>query len=257
MRLGLLVLSLLCQLIFYKSWGGQSWPQPPFRRLDRLDSRSAGTIARPTIVNFVRKGKLPERPQGWLIVPGVRVGPLTASTGRADLDRIFGVSQVTDRAIDTGDGSVRAGTIVHPSDASESLGILWVDDSRTRPDQVILCYGRISGPCRWHTVSGIGIETSLQELEKANGRPFLVLGFERDFAGTVLSWQGGNLAREFEGRGRLVLRLSPKSGEELARLLTPEEEAAILADRIASDHPAIRKVNPVVNRILFVFPAQR
>src|SRR5262245_45207029 len=29
-------------------WGGQSWPQPPFRPLDPLESGSAGRIARPT-----------------------------------------------------------------------------------------------------------------------------------------------------------------------------------------------------------------
>ncbi len=35
-------------------WGGQSWPQPPFRRLDPLESGSAGKIARPTICAKVR-----------------------------------------------------------------------------------------------------------------------------------------------------------------------------------------------------------
>src|SRR5262245_13828482 len=34
--------------------GGQSWPQPPFRRLDPLESGSAGRIARPTISSTKR-----------------------------------------------------------------------------------------------------------------------------------------------------------------------------------------------------------
>jgi len=29
-------------------WGSQSWPRPPFRRLDKLESLSAGRNARPT-----------------------------------------------------------------------------------------------------------------------------------------------------------------------------------------------------------------
>src|SRR5215813_6795035 len=33
-------------------WGGQSWPQPPFRRLRLLESGSAGRIARPTIAGL-------------------------------------------------------------------------------------------------------------------------------------------------------------------------------------------------------------
>jgi predicted nucleotidyltransferase len=39
-------------------WGGQSWPQPPIRRLDRLDSLSAGKMARPTCRQDRRIGKL-------------------------------------------------------------------------------------------------------------------------------------------------------------------------------------------------------
>jgi len=191
----------------------------------------------------------------WLIVPGVRIGPLTASTGRLQLERLFGVSQVADREIDIGDGSSRPGTVVHGEDPSAALAILWSDNQRTRPDQVLICYGRITGPCRWRTASGFGIETSLADLEKANGAPFLVLGMQRDFSGTVLSWQGGKLGREFEANGRLVLRLGPKSGDDalLSARLTPSEEAAVLADRIASDHPAMRKLSLSVNRLLMVF----
>src|SRR5262249_10355717 len=35
-------------LVQSRLWGGQSWPQPPFRRLDSLESESAGRVARPT-----------------------------------------------------------------------------------------------------------------------------------------------------------------------------------------------------------------
>jgi hypothetical protein len=187
----------------------------------------------------------------WVVVPGIRIGPLTALSGRSDLDKIFDTSQVLDQSINTGDGNLRAGTIVRGGDPSEALGILWTDEQRSRPWQVLLCYGRTEGPCRWHVSnSGIGINTSLDELEKLNGRPFVLLGFERDFAGTVLSWQGGKLERELEGTGRLVLRLNSSGLSKLS----PANEAALLSDRIASDHAALRKLRPRVYQILMVFP---
>jgi hypothetical protein len=192
----------------------------------------------------------------WVIVPGVRVGPLTASSGRADLERIFGAAPMVDRAIDMGDDSARPGTVVYPNDPSATLAIVWRDETRRLPEQVLVCYGLARGAaCRWRTASGIGINTSLRELENANGRPFLLLGFERDFAGTVMSWEGGKLARELEETGRLVLRLSAKTSgnEQFIPPLTASEEAAVLAERIPSDHPAMRKLNPGVYSILVVF----
>jgi hypothetical protein len=42
---------------YFFSWGGQSWPQPPFRRLDQLESWSAGRIARPTSVSDLLSGE--------------------------------------------------------------------------------------------------------------------------------------------------------------------------------------------------------
>ncbi len=193
----------------------------------------------------------------WLIVPGVRIGPLTASSARADLGRIFGAASISDRAIDMGEDNSRPGTVVYADDPSRTLAIVWKDEARTRPEQVLVCYGIPRGaPCRWRTASGIGMNISLLDLENANGRPFLLLGLERDFAGTVMSWEGGKLTLELEGTGRLVLRLSPKTDEEgrFRPRLNPSEEAAALAERIPSDHPAMRKLNPAVYRILLVFP---
>jgi hypothetical protein len=193
----------------------------------------------------------------WIIVPGVRIGPLNASSGRADLARIFGPAPVVDRAIDMGDETSRPGTVVYPDNPSETLAIVWRNETRSRPEQVLICYGLTRGaPCRWRTASGIGMNTSLRDLESANGRPFLLLGFERDFAGTVMSWESGKLERELEGTGRLVLRLSPKTDGDgqFIPALTPAEEAAVLAERVPSDLLAMRKLNPMVYRILMVFP---
>jgi len=53
-------------------WGGQSWPQPPFRRPDRLESRSAGRIACPTV-------------RSNLVVRKKRVASGFSPSGRAQL----------------------------------------------------------------------------------------------------------------------------------------------------------------------------
>ena len=140
----------------------------------------------------------------WLIVPGVRIGPLTGSSTRNSLQRMFAATKISDQPIDMGDGSSRPGTVVNADDPAAALAIIWSDETRMRPEQVFVCYGLIDTSCRWHTASAIGMNSRLSDLEKANGKPFVLLGFERDFAGTVISWEGGKLAREFEGAGRLV-----------------------------------------------------
>ena len=58
----------------------------------------------------------------WLIVPGQRVGPITAATTRADLDSIFGKENVQERNLD-GNGGPEAATVVFAADTSAALAI--------------------------------------------------------------------------------------------------------------------------------------
>src|SRR5215469_14891647 len=116
----------------------------------------------------------------WLIVPGQRVGPITASTTRADLDTIFGKENVQERNLDISEGP-EAATVVFGNDASAALAITW---DRERPLTIHICFGTQTGPCRWRTAGGIRIGLLIRELEKLNEKSFQLTGFGGEPQGT-------------------------------------------------------------------------
>jgi hypothetical protein len=140
----------------------------------------------------------------WLIVPGQRVGPVTATTSRADLDAVFGKENVQERNPDVS-GGPEAATVVYPNDASAALAVTW---DRERPAAIRICFGTQTGPCRWRTASGIRIGMSIRELDKLNGKSFQVDGFNQE-QGKVSSWRHGALEEDPAACGHLVVGLAP------------------------------------------------
>src|SRR5271166_2376187 len=61
----------------------------------------------------------------WLIVPGVRVGPVTARTVRGDLQRLFPQSTVGEGELELDEGMVFPATMVARGTPAESLAIVW------------------------------------------------------------------------------------------------------------------------------------
>lgn len=192
----------------------------------------------------------------WLIVPGERVGPISAQTVRADVSRSFAPNAIEDDAIELDEGIVQPATLISKGVASESLAIIWNGkDPGAHPKQIFLCRGRRRGECRWHTASGISDGTRLSELESLNGKPFTLSGFGMNYGGNVQSWDGGRLER-LECGGRLTLTLDGERqrGGSLTVELTSGERHSITGDKpVSSTTPALRKVNPAVTEMVFYF----
>src|SRR5258707_5699156 len=108
----------------------------------------------------------------WTIVPGLRVGPITASTTREDLRRSFPTDAVQDDEIELDEGMLQKATLVYRGDPSKMLAISWNDEHH--PKQVFVYFGRRRGPCRWELQNGIKVGTRLAELEKLNGGPLTI-----------------------------------------------------------------------------------
>ena len=148
-----------------------------------------------------------EPPLDFLIVPGVRVGAVMKQTTEKALKSLYGDDEVTQIDIELGEGETEQGTALFPKDPTRTLHILWHSDSRT--PRVIYVRGRV-----WRTADGIGLGTSLKELENQNGGLFTLLGFMWDYSGTVVSWDGGTLEGKLDKDGRVLLRLSPPEGTD-------------------------------------------
>ena len=154
------------------------------------------------LANLARAQKM-----DWLIVPGQRVGPITASTTRAELDAMFGKENVQERNLGISQGP-EAATVVFGDDASVALAITW---DRERPSTIHICFGTQTGPCRWRTAGGIRIGLPIRELEKLNEKSFQLTGFGGEPQGTVISWRKGQLEEDPAMCGHLVVRLTPSS----------------------------------------------
>ena len=186
----------------------------------------------------------------WRIVPGERVGPITAATTRADLSRLFQGAPAKDDEIELAEG------VLEPATHIADLAIVWSGKSAdAHPSRIFICRGRRRTSCQWQTSDKITLGVRLDRLEQLNGRPFSISGFGFDYGGNVLSWNGGKLAR-LDCGPRLVLTLDGDRGRDgrLTLDLTPDERHSITGDKpVASDTPAMRKVNPSVTEMVFQF----
>lgn len=188
----------------------------------------------------------------WLIVPGQRVGPVTAATTRAGLDAIFGKENVQDRNPDINEGP-EAATVVFADDASAALAVTW---DRERVSAIHICYATQTGPCRWRTASGIRLGLPMQELQKLNEKPFQISGYGSVGGGAVMSWRHGALEEDPAACGHLIVRLTPAA--ELAGSNMSKDEQSLYKQvqgekPYSSNYLPLLELNPIVSALELQF----
>ncbi|HEX8141671.1 MAG TPA: hypothetical protein VF553_03690 [Pyrinomonadaceae bacterium] len=186
----------------------------------------------------------------YQIIPRVRVGAITPATSEAALKRIYGRRNVRSTRVSLGEGEYEPGTSIYPDDPARRIEIVWKDARRKRFPKRIQLTGEKS---IWRTREGISLGTRLRELERINGEPFVLLGFSWDYEGTIVSWEGGRLEREFGKDDRAVLlRLS---SDQTYGGVSDEDASSVLGDReFPSSNPVMQRINPKVYQIIVEFP---
>jgi hypothetical protein len=172
-----------------------------------------------------------------LIVPGQRVGALLKSTPPRDIAKIFGAAAVKYGKVPMAEGQEAPGAFVHKGTADElQVGFT----AKSRRIEYITIVGR-----NWRTADGIRIGTTLAELERINGGPFTLSGFDWDYGGIVQTKAPGKLPR--------FLSISTRTVNSQA--VPPNEYTQISGDRqISSRHPVLAKVGVVVIRLSMAWP---
>ena len=198
----------------------------------------------------------PTKPDRWLVVPGKRVGPLTAQTRRADLVRIFGAKNVKDAMRSAGgDSEPEPATTIFPGKPDAELTIFWVrkieSQKRVTSDQTIdvvdLCPA--AHTCKWHLASGLSLGSSLRQLEAWNGGAFVLTGFGWDYSGTVVDWKKGKLDPLLRTCRRLMTRVDWQETDK-ATAAEKIDYNAVTGDRdILSSEPAMQRLNPRIYQI--------
>ena len=193
----------------------------------------------------------------WIIVPGERVGRITAATTATDLISVYGATNVRNEEVYLGEGFSEMGTGLYLSDESKTLRILWQDpEEKARPASI-----QITGATSvWKTEAGITLGTPLTKVQELNGKPFKLFGFEWDYGGTLSDGNNGNikgLAHEDPEKGFLPAYLSltfqpdyegkPDFPQEKMRQVSGDTE-------FSSDHPVMQELDPLVYSITVSFP---
>lgn len=142
-----------------------------FRNGKRIGTLACGSGAKPAQATR----------RSWVIVPGVRFGPITGRTTLRDLRRIYGARNVSVRMIQLphADFGRQRGAVVFPGTAREAK---------------VIFKGRNQGPAHvvveragsvWRTDRGLRIGMGLKRLERILGGPFGISGFGRDGGGSI------------------------------------------------------------------------
>ena len=173
-----------------------------------------------------------------IIIPNERVGLITSSTTKSALNKLYDKGNIREYVVFSYEGFDIKGTEVIFDNTADNITIEWNDGNLT--PKII----RIKNPnSNWKTKEGVGIGSTIKEVEKANGKPFTIYGYEIDayLAGTVKNWNSGNL----QG-----LNLQFKITKEIPG----EVYMKIMGDRgILSNNPLLEKAGLQVENITVGF----
>lgn len=182
-----------------------------------------------------------------VILPGERVGPVTAETSHADLVATFGAERVRSAAAVIGEGFCAHGAILFPG-TPHAIEVAWTDSSAVRPSRATVA--GVGG--RWRTSSGVRVGTTLEELVRIQGEPVAFTGFAWDYGGTVEWDEPGTPEAE-----SLILRLVPDSASYEAAQDDPRASEILGEELVTSEHPLIRDMDIQVERIILVWSEQQ
>jgi len=188
-------------------------------------------------------------PLDFLLVPGVRAGPVTRCVSESALVSLIGPTAVRSERVVVAEGEDTPGTILFPQDSAQSVIIIWRDTVARRFPGRIETRGRST---LWHTQDGITVGTAAATLEQLNGGPFHLAGFGWDYSGVFRDWAGGRLDSLYDRRLSFYLDtpLNVDTKEDYDSLL-----GGLLSDRsFSSDLPAMRRLNLRVISMILLFP---
>jgi hypothetical protein len=166
------------------------------------------------------------------------------NTTHADLVQAFGNGNVVHQDIDGAEGEKVKASVLYPNDAKAKLEIIW-DDEKARRGPMI----RAKDQSAWASANGIRIGMAIADIEKMNGKPFILSGFDWDYGGRVKDWRGGELAKALPGGCIVGVEFVHPEDSPEANLTKVSGDGDFL-----SDNADMRAVEPYVAVVTISYP---
>jgi len=167
-------------------------------------------------------------------------GAFSQKSSHLALATRYGPQNLTFAEVDGPDGTKLMASVLYPNDPKRRLEVLWQNEASRSGTSLVA----INGQSTWSAPKGLRLGMQLAALEKLNGKPFKLTGFDKDNVGSVTDWQGGALAK-LPGGCKVGIRLSPDPK-------APAEARSELAGdkQFLSSDASVKAIKPKIAEIL-------
>lgn len=187
----------------------------------------------------------PEAKPSRLASPHVVVcsGVFARDSSHLKLTTAFRAKNVAFAQVDGGAAGPVMASVLFAKDPGQRLEVWWAKPASRSDIHLIVINGRSD----WSAPGDLRLGLTLADLERLNGKPFKLSGFDRNNVATLTNWDGGALA-EVPGGCKVGISLRPAAATPASAL------GALPADReFSSADSALRAANPTVSEILIAY----
>jgi hypothetical protein len=166
-------------------------------------------------------------------------GPFAKNSSHIKLAQVFGPMNLTFGEVDGPQNTKLRASVLYPKDPKRHLEVLWNNEASRSDTSLVV----INGQSTWTGPKGLHLGLPIAAIEKLNGKPFQLAGFDQDNAGSALDWQGGALDK-IPGGCKVSVRVAadPKASEEARK--------AAAGKTLMSNDEVVRAVQPKAAEIL-------
>lgn len=106
----------------------------------------------------------------------------------ASLQERLGAANAVAQTLPGAEGEEISGWVLYPDDPTRKIEV-YLDESGEHPDTLMVQ----STATHWVLPNGLRVGLDTKALQELNGKPFKFYGFEWDYGGTIVNWNGGKL----------------------------------------------------------------
>jgi hypothetical protein len=166
-------------------------------------------------------------------------GAFAKSSSHLKLAQVFGPLNLTFTEVDGPQNSKIMASVLYPKDPKRHLEVWWNNEGSRSDTSLIV----INGQSIWTGPKGLHLGLPIAAVEKLNGKPFQIAGFDQDNAGSALDWQGGALDK-IPGGCKVSVRVAADSKA------SEDARKAAAGKTLMSNDAAVRAVQPKIVEII-------